>query len=310
MRNAFAETIYELGRQDDRLCVLVADISPAGAMAAFQEDFPERFVNVGVAEQAMVGIAAGMALRGMRPFVYTIATFTLYRPFEFIRDDLAYQNLDVTAVGIGGGVTYNTLGGTHHAQEDVAIASAIPGMRVLAPCDPAEVRAATRYCASARGPTYLRLAKAGEPDLTADAVEPFAVGRVRRLRSGTGDVVIFSYGSIMRLALEVADELAAAGLSSTVVSVHTLKPLDREGIAALLTSHERAVVIEEHSPQGGLSGHVKEISLDSGAHRRVDAFTLEDEFIHLFGTHADLLRAHGLAVDIVVGKLLSASPDG
>ncbi len=128
MRNTFADTFYELAREDPRLCVVVADISPAGSMARFREEFPERFINTGVAEQSMIGIAAGMALRGLRPFAYTIATFTLYRPFEFVRSDLCYQDLAVTIVGIGGGVTYSTLGGTHHAQEDVAIATAIPGL--------------------------------------------------------------------------------------------------------------------------------------------------------------------------------------
>ena len=307
MRNRFAQTIYDLGREDDRLCVLVADISPAGPMAKFQQEFPERFINVGVAEQTMIGIAAGLALRGFRPFAYTIATFTLYRPFEFVRDDLAYQELDATIVGIGGGVTYNTLGGTHHAQEDVAIASAIPGMRVLAPCDPAEAEAATRYCATdAKGPTYLRLAKAGEPDLTADAITPFVPGKVRYLRRGDGDTVLLCYGAIMKMVVEIADALQAQGESVSIMSVHTVKPLDEDGIAEALHSHRRAVVIEEHSPRGGLSGRVKEIALDTSAPASVKAFTLKDEFIHLYGSHADLLRAHGLAPDIILDTLATA----
>ena len=166
VRNKFAETFYELGKADPRLCVIVADISPAGSIAKFRQDFPDRFINTGVAEQIMIGMAAGMAQRGLRPFAYTIATFTLYRPFEMVRDDLCYQNLPVTIVGIGGGVTYSTLGGTHHAQEDVSIACSIPNMNVIAPCDPAETEAATRWCAQQEiGPVYLRLGKAGEPDL-------------------------------------------------------------------------------------------------------------------------------------------------
>ena len=123
MRNRFADTFYELGKADPRLCVVVADISPAGSIAKFRSEFPRRFINTGVSEQIMIGMVAGMAQRGLRPFAYTIATFTLYRPFEMVRDDLCYQNLPVTIVGIGGGVTYSTLGATHHAQEDVAIAS-------------------------------------------------------------------------------------------------------------------------------------------------------------------------------------------
>src|SRR4051812_17913606 len=122
MRNSFAATFHELAREDERLCMVVADISPAGAMDAFRKEYPKRFVNTGVAEQIMIGMSAGMAMRGLRPFAYTIATFALFRPFEFVRNDLAYQRLPVTVVGVGGGVTYSQLGGTHHAMEDVAMA--------------------------------------------------------------------------------------------------------------------------------------------------------------------------------------------
>ena len=146
MRNTFAETFHEAGKRDARLCLVVADISPAGAIDKFRTEFPDRFVNTGVAEQIMIGMVAGMALRGLRPFAYTIATFALFRPYEIVRDDLCYQNLPVTVVGIGGGVTYSTLGGTHHAQEDVAIACALPNMTVIAPCDPPETRLATQWC--------------------------------------------------------------------------------------------------------------------------------------------------------------------
>ena len=228
MRNRFADTFYELGKADPRLCVVVADISPAGSIAKFRREFPRRFINTGVSEQIMIGMAAGIAQRGLRPFAYTIATFTLYRPFEMVRDDLCYQNLPVTIVGIGGGVTYSTLGATHHAQEDVAIASAIPNLSVIAPCDPAETEAATRWCASQeRGPVYLRLGKAGEPDFTSKLAEPWEFGKVRQLRPGS-DVAIISYGPIMKRAMAVADRYEAQGRRAAVFSVHTLKPLDGE----------------------------------------------------------------------------------
>src|SRR3954471_15792013 len=138
MRDAFARTLYQVAKKMPNVFIVVADISPAGSMAQFRQEFPERFINVGVAEQSMIGICAGLALRGKKPFAYTIATFSIYRPFEMVRDDLCYQNLPVTVVGIGGGVTYSTLGGTHHAQEDIAVMSAIPNMSILAPCDPLE----------------------------------------------------------------------------------------------------------------------------------------------------------------------------
>lgn len=306
MRNRFADTFYELGRKDPRLAIVVADISPAGSIAKFREEFPDRFVNTGVAEQIMIGMVAGMAQRGLRPFAYTIATFALYRPFEFVRDDLCYQNLPVTVVGIGGGVTYSTLGATHHAQEDVSIARAVPNLSVIAPCDPAETEAATRWCAvQEQGPVYLRLGKAGEPDLTKDAPEAWAFGKLRRLRVGA-DVCIIAYGGIMRRAFDLAERLEAAGKSTAIVSAHTLKPFDASGLAEILDAFPMVAVIEECAPVGGLSSLVKEIAWDKGTRTKVCAFMLRDEFIHCYGSHDDLLDAHGLSVTEITRRILDA----
>ena len=296
MRNRFAETFATLGRDDPRLVMVVADISPAGSIARFRTEFPTRFINTGVAEQVMIGMVAGMAQRGLRPFAYTIATFALYRPFEMIRDDLCYQDLPVTVVGIGGGVTYSTLGATHHAMEDVAIASAIPGLSVIAPCDPTEVEAATRWCATrSQGPVYLRLGKAGEPDLSAAALSTWEFGKLRFLRDGT-DVCLLSYGPIVGRALDLADRFAAVGRSAAVVSVHTLKPLDKAGLRAVLARFRQVVVIEEAVAHGGLSMQLKELAFDDGAACKIDAFTLQDRFLHCYGSHDEVLARHGLSL--------------
>lgn len=303
MRNNFAETFYAAGKKDPRLCLVVADISPAGAIDKFRNDFPDRFVNTGVAEQIMIGMVAGMALRGLRPFAYTIATFALFRPYEFIRDDLCYQNLPVTVVGIGGGVNYSTLGGTHHAQEDVAIACTLPNMSVIAPCDPAETRIATEYLVTQeRGPVYFRLGKAGEPDLTKNAAEPWQFGKLRYLSRGK-DVCILSYGPVMKMATEVADNYRAKGKTVSVVSTHTLKPLDIEGVRQALHNHTHVIIIEELTPYGGLGPRVKEIAWDSKANCRIDTFSLDDAFHHVYGSHGDILAAHGLSRDAIVAKL-------
>jgi transketolase len=303
VRNKFAETFYELGKADPRLCVIVADISPAGSIAKFRQEFPDRFINTGVAEQIMIGLAAGMSQRGLRPFAYTIATFALYRPFEMVRDDLCYQNLPVTVVGIGGGVTYSTLGATHHAQEDVSIACSIPNMNVIAPCDPAETEAATRWCAQQEvGPVYLRLGKAGEPVLSGDARAPWTFGKIRTLREGS-DVCILSYGPIMKRTFEVADRFAASGRSAAVVSVHTLKPLDRDGLSQVLRDYAHVVVIEECAPNGSLSMRIRELAWETQARCRLDAFTLQDSFIHCYGSHDDLLAEHGLSTAKICSRL-------
>lgn len=302
MRNTFSETLYAEATANPDVYIVVADISPAGSMAKFSSEYPERFINVGVAEQTMIGIAAGLALKGCQPFAYTIATFSLYRPFEMIRDDLCYQNLPVTVVGMGAGVIYSTLGGTHHTQEDIAIASALPNMQVLAPCDPLECVEATRWCARQKnGPVYLRIGKAGEPVLTAQA-EPWQFGKLRYLRRG-GDVCILTYGVITAMAVEIADKLAAQGRSVSLVSAHTLKPLDRDGITAALQQHRHVVVIEEHAPQGGLAPQVKQIAWDVRASCRLDTFTLQDAFIHNYGSTNDLLAAHGLSPERILAAI-------
>lgn len=303
MRNTFSETLYECAKIDPSIYIVVADISPAGSMMKFREEYPERFINVGVAEQVMIGMCAGLALKGCRPFAYTIATFTLYRPFEMVRDDLCYQNLPVTVVGMGSGVIYSTLGGTHHTMEDVSIATALPNMQVLCPCDPLEAIEATRYCATQdAGPVYLKLGKAGEPRITETAIEPFTIGRLRYLKKGT-DICIMSYGPIAKMGLAVAEALEADGQSVSLISAHTIKPLDVEGVAKALRDHKRVVVIEENVPHGGLSSRVKEIALDTKAPCDLKTFNLKDEFIHYYGSYDGLLEAHGLSESRILDSL-------
>jgi Transketolase, C-terminal subunit len=302
MRNTFAKTFYEAAKTDDKLCVLVADISPAGSIAQFRDEFPDRFINTGIAEQIMIGMAAGMAMRGMKPFAYTIAPFALFRPYEFVRDDLCYQNQPVTVVGIGGGVTYSTLGATHQALEDVALASTLPNMQVIAPCDPEEVRAATLWCVGqTNGPVYMRLAKAGEPVLT-EGAETWRFGKLRYVRRGQ-DVCILTYGPILKMALQVADRLQAAGRSVSVVSAHTLKPFDADGLREAMARHKHVIVIEELLPNGGLAGWAKQIAWDAGAACRLDTFTLKDAFLHVYGSHDQLLAAHGLSVEAIMARI-------
>lgn len=310
MRNAFAATFLEAARQDERLVAVVADISPAGSMSTFRSEFPDRFINTGVAEQVMIGLCAGMALRGLRPFAYTIATFAVFRPYEMIRDDLCYQDLPVTVVGIGGGVGYSTLGATHHAMEDVALMSALPNMTVIAPCDPAETAAATRWLASeSRHPAYLRLGKAGEPELTASAEEPFVVGRLRRLRSGRGTAFVAYGPSMVANALSLSSRVeAATGMPATVVSAHTLKPFDEEGAAAILHNHDRVVVMEEHVPRGGLGSRIKELAWEQRASCALHVFSLQDAFIHCYGSHQDLLDRHGLSASRIAAAIGLGSP--
>jgi len=302
MRDTFAQAFYDEAQINPKLFLVVADISPASKISNFKQEFPTRFIDVGVAEQTMIGLAAGLALRGCKPFAYTIANFSIYRPFEQVRDDLCYQNLPVTVVGMGAGITYSPLGATHHTIEDVAVMSAIPNMSILAPCDPSEVTSAVGAAARHNGPIYLRLGKSGEPNLTAQA-EAFEFGKVRQIRPGR-DVAILSYGPIAKMAMDLAEVLEREqGRSSAVFSVHTLKPLDTNRIANILNTYPHVVVIEEHVYRGGLGAQVKQVAWDARARCRLQTFSLKDEFLHVYGSYDDIRRSHGLSVEQIYPAL-------
>jgi transketolase len=306
MRDTFAQAFYEEAQTNPKLFMVVADISPASKIANFKQEFPTRFIDVGVAEQTLIGLSAGLALRGYKPFAYTIANFTIYRPFEQVRDDVCYQNLPVTVVGMGAGITYSPLGATHHTIEDVAVMSAIPNMSVVAPCDPPELTEAVRAAVRHNGPMYLRLGKAGEPTLTANAPDPFQFGKVRQIKSGQ-DACILSYGPIMKMAADLAAKMESeSGRSTALFSVHTLKPLDKDGIASILQRFPVVVVIEEHVERSGLGSQVKQVAWDAQARCRLLTFSLKDAFLHVYGSHDDVRRAHGLSVDQIYPVVVAA----
>lgn len=304
VRNALAKTLYELAKGDDRIVVLVADISPAGAMEEFRREFPDRFINVGVAEQSMIGVAAGLAQRGMRPFCYTIATFALFRAYEFIRCDLAYQNLPVTIIGMGAGLSYSTLGGTHQAIEDVAVAMACPNLTVLAPCDPAETEACVRWCAAREtgGPVYLRLGKAGEPVLKAQD-DPWRFGKVRIMQDGGWDTCILSYGPILETCLQVArtvSEDEGLGDPPTVLNVSTLSP--GTDLGWVLDLHDDILVVEEASG-APLAAWVRVEAQRLGKSTRVRSLALPDNFVHFHGSRDELLAHVGLTAEKIFSAL-------
>lgn len=291
MRNSFADTFYELSAKNDLLCLVVADISPAGSIEKFRNEFPNRFINTGVAEQIMIGMCAGLAQRGFRPFAYTIATFALFRPFEFIRNDLCYQNLPVTVVGIGGGINYSTLGTTHHAQEDIALVSSLPNMKIIAPSDPLETKYATEWCANQNegSPAYLRLGRAGEPNLTSDALEPWVFGKFRKIKSGS-DFALITYGSIAKEVRIAHNELELQGLSGDLYFVSTLKPIDKVTIYEILDKHKKVFVVEEHISFGGLADRIKLLAFEKKWDGKLIARTLPMSFQHIYGDQSCLYK--------------------
>lgn len=302
MRDAVARAITEAARERSDVILVVADISPAAALKTFLDENPSRIVDVGVSEQAMIGMAAGLAMTGLRPFCYTIAPFALYRPLEQIRVDLAYQDLPVVVIGVGAGLSYSALGATHHTMEDVAIASAIPNLSIVAPCDPAETQAAVTASFALTGPMYLRLGKSGEPTLTADASDPFILGRIRKIRDGAGTAII-GYGPLLGMACEAADSLAPC---PSVYSAHTLKPLDFDGIDRILSEYDHVIVLEEHVERGGLGMQVRARAQVVGSTSRLSTFHLPDEFLHTYGSKDDLLGPVGITrqslMDAIQGR--------
>lgn len=252
MRRAFADTLLELGRADPRVIFLTGDLGYQ-VFDAFEAEFPGRYVNVGVAEAQLVDCAAGLALQGWRPIVYSIASFMTGRAFEQIRLAVGYHALPVMVVGAGGGYTYASSGVTHHAREDLGLMALIPGMTVVAPGDPNEVRALLPQLTRLNGPSYVRIGRFGEPAF--DTAAPIAVGRGRRLRDGQR-VAILTTGGQAVAALQAADALAREGISPAVAHFHTVRPLDTGLLDALSEQVAAFLVVEEHAPDAGLAAGV------------------------------------------------------
>ncbi|MEA2427265.1 MAG: transketolase [Thermoleophilaceae bacterium] len=290
MRDAFFEALAELAAEDERVWALTGDLG-IGLFDPVERVAPGRVMNLGIAEQALVGIAAGLSYAGKLPFAYSIAPFVTSRPHDQIRVDVAMARANVKLVGVGGGVAYGYLGPTHHAIEDLALMRALPNMTVLTPGDPGEARRATRTAAAIDGPVYLRLGKNGEPDLLPD-VAPF--GHANVLREG-GDVTLASVGTILAETLAAADELAAAGIHATVLHYGTLKPFDGDALAEAAARTGAVVTVEEHTINGGLGSAAAEVLAERGAAAPLRRIGLQDEFAFAVGSREHLLRRYGIA---------------
>jgi transketolase len=303
MRNQFAKSIYERALKDKKIHVLVADISPAGKMEEFQKKFPKRFLNVGVAEQTMIGMCAGLAMKGMKPFAYTISTFALYRPFEMIRVDLCYQNLPVCVVGMGAGTIYANLGGTHLTQEDISVARSIPNIDILAPCDPYELKKSVNYfCTKSKKPMYLRIGKAGEKTFKFKESEKWQFGKIRQLVNGK-DLCILSFGPIISKVFSIKSKLLNNDISSEIYSCHTLKPFDSERLKKIFKKFKTILILEDHSAIGGLAQIVKTLAFEKGYNGKIISYSLKDKFIHCYSNQNDLLDKHGINENNIVSKI-------
>ena len=256
-RNAFSETIVALGNADERIVVVNNDSVGSSKTGAFRDRFPDRLINVGIAEQNLVGVGAGLANAGKIPFVCSASCFLTGRALEQIKADIAYSNANVKLVGVSSGMAYGALGPTHHSIEDFAWTRAIANMTVVAPADPVETTQAVRAAAHTQGPIFLRLSRMGVPALYDDNYT-FEFGKASMLRDG-GDVTLIANGVMVAQALEAATLLAVQGIEARVLNMATVRPIDREAIIAAARETGAIVTTEEHTTLGGLGSAIAEV---------------------------------------------------
>ncbi|MCB8786462.1 transketolase family protein [Planktothrix agardhii] len=301
MRTAFIKTLCELAEQDERIWLLCGDLGYS-VLEGFSSRFPNRFVNVGVAEQNMTGIAAGLALSGKVVFIYSIANFPVMRCLEQIRNDVCYHNLNVKIVTVGGGLTYGSLGYTHHGVEDIAVMRVLPNMTVIAPGDPVEARLATQAILNTPGPCYLRLGKAGEP--VVHQIEPeFQVGKAISLQLGS-DLTLISTGGMLQSVVLAAEKLASQGYSVQVLSMPTVYPLDEHSIVQAAKQTGKIITVEEHG-LGGLGSAVAEVLALGGIPVKFRLLRLQREAMKVAGSQTVLRSSQGLSIERIVDEAIS-----
>lgn len=293
MRTSFIETLCQVAEHDPRVWLVTGDLGYS-VLERFSDRFPGRYLNAGVAEQNMVGVAAGLAMTGKVVFVYSIANFPTLRCLEQVRNDVCYHQLSVKIVAVGCGLAYGGHGYTHHGVEDLGVMSLLPHMTVFAPGDPVETRWATRTLVERPGPAYLRLGKAGEP-IVHKSEPTFEFGKAVQVIDGT-QATLISTGGMLEMAVKVASLLATRGVSIRVLSMPTLRPLDKDRIIAEAKRVGRIVTLEEHGP-GGLGTMVGECLAQAGLGIRFVPLRLLPEPTLCAGSQAYLCGRHGLTLE-------------
>lgn len=300
---AFADTLVELAREDRRVMAVTSDSRGSGKLGPFGQALPDQIVEVGIAEQNLVGIAAGLAACGKKPFATSPACFLTARALEQVKNDVCYSDVPAVLVGISAGVSYGALGSTHHSLHDFAALRAIHNITVVAPADNAETIAAVQAAAAATKPVYLRFGKAAMFDLPAGGSAPFAFGRARRLRDGR-DAAILATGETVIHALLAAEHLAGQGIACRVESIHTVKPLDVDAVLAAGRECGAVLTVEEHSVHGGLGEACAAVLLQAGVHVPFAIAGFPDADT-VTGSQADIFRHYGITMEGLTDRLTS-----
>lgn len=300
MRSAFIETLEELAKKDKRIFLITGDLG-YNVLEPFQKKFPRQFLNAGVAEQNMTGMAAGLALSGKIVFTYSIANFPSIRALEQVRNDICYHNANVKIISIGPGFAYGGLGPTHHATEDMAIMRALPNMTVLTPADGVETELATKAVVKWNGPCYLRL---GKDHKIYKKPYAFKIGKAHTVKNGR-DITFISTGNMLREALQAAGELHKERVDARVINMHTVKPIDKEAIQKAAKETKRIITIEEHNVMGGLGSAIAEVLVQSGLQAKMKIIGIPDTFSKYVGDQEFLKKKYGLTVQNILKQAKS-----
>ena len=306
MRTAFIDQLVQLAELDEKIWLICADLGYS-VLEVFADRFPGRYVNAGVAEQNMTGVAAGLAMAGKTVFTYSIANFPVMRCLEQVRNDVCYHNLNVKIVAVGGGFAYGSLGYTHHGVEDLAVMSAMPNLTIAAPADPIEARAITSIFVATPGPGYLRLGKAGEPVLhAADTKVEF--GKAIQVTDGS-DLTVISIGGMLGTVLKAGEELCQRGIHTRILSMPFLIPLDTVAILNAAEQTGAILTVEEHGP-GGLGAAVAETLAIRGRAVPFLPLRLAKSPIKVSGSQEQLRAAQGLSIEGIVqaSEMLCRNP--
>lgn len=289
-REVYGDALVELATAHPEVVALTADLMLSHKLKGFHDTHPERFFNVGIAEQDLMGVSAGLAVDGKIPFATTFAAFASMRAHEQVRTDIAYPNLPVKIVGTMGGLSGGTAGPTHSGLEDIGVMRLMPGMTVIAPSDPLHLAQFVQQAYDTPGPVYIRLGRGEDPVVYPEGHQ-VRIGRAVTAATGD-DVTIISTGVMLRHALAAAARLAADGIGARVLDMHTVKPLDVEAVQAAIEETGRIVTVEDHLVTGGLGSAVAEVVADGGAPCRLVRLGIPDLF-SIIGSPADLYREHG-----------------
>lgn len=303
MRKSFIETIVKVSKYNKNIYLLTADVGYS-VLEPFKDLYPDRFINVGVAEQNLIGIAAGLALEGKIVYAYSMAQFITLRCLEQIRNDLCYQNLNVRLVGTGGGVHYGTAGATHYALEDLSVMRSLVNMTVVVPADPLETELVIKKSVSYNGPMYIRLGKNLGNIHNKISINNFEIGKGIILKDGK-DISILATGNMLFYGKKVVDYLEQKGISAGLISIHTIKPLDFSLVKKLINTKKAIFTLEEHSITGGLGSALSEIIAESNKKVLFKRYALPDKYIKVIGSQEYILRRNNLSAEQISRDIIN-----